>query len=152
MIELIVVLMLLSVMLAMAAPSLRGWGRGAKLTDATREVLATAHWARAEAIASATTHRLEINTTSNTYLVTRLDGTAYTPVAGEFGQANALPIGFALQLVSGGVDGNGVEFYPTARCTPAMLRVVSPTGETHELACNFPADVMRIVSPNGGTR
>ena len=151
-IELIIVLVVLSVIIGMCAPSLRGFGQSAKLNDATQQLLATTRWARSEAIATAVTHRIELDIANNAYSVVRQDGLTYVPVDGEFGHATSMPIGFTLQLASGGIDGRGIEFYPTSRSTPAVVRITTPAGMTSELASNFPADTFKVITATGGVR
>jgi len=57
-IELILVLLIISITMALAAPSLRGWSDGAKLRDAGDLFVASAKWARAQAILTGTPHVL----------------------------------------------------------------------------------------------
>src|SRR5687768_10268701 len=57
-IELVVVLVVLTVTIAITAPSLRGWSQGAKLRDAGQQLLAATAFARSQAAATATPHRL----------------------------------------------------------------------------------------------
>lgn len=142
-IEIVVVLVLIAISASLAAPSLRGWGQGAKLRDATQQLLDVAQSARSTAIARGMTHRLELDATTNSYRVTVLDGTTYAPATGEIGSAITLPAGFTLKLMSGGADGRSVQFEPTARTTPAVIRVTSGNGETSDLVCAFPADLFR---------
>lgn len=148
-IELIVVLVLLSVILAMVAPSLRGWGRSAKVNDAARDVLATATWARSAAISTAVTHRLEIAASDNTLRVSRQEGSGYVPAAGEFGNVHAIASGLRIDVTGGAEGGDAIEFYPNGRCTPATIRISAASGEYAELAAQFPADTLRRTAPRG---
>ena len=51
--ELVLVLVVLSTALAVAAPSMRGWSKGSTLRDAGDQFLAVARWARSQAVAGA---------------------------------------------------------------------------------------------------
>ena len=151
MIEIVLVLVIISSALALAAPSLRGWGQSAKLRDVSEQFVAACRWARAEAAATASTHRIDLDSAASTYSVKRQSGAEFVPVAGELGRATALPQGFTLALASGGADGRAIQFYPNGRATPAVVRFTSTAGETAEVASAFPADLFKV-TPVGGAR
>lgn len=144
-IELVIVLVVIAIMLGIAAPSLRGWGRGAELNDAARGVLTATQWARTEALATATVHRVEIDPAGTGYRVLKQDAATYSPV-GEFGTAKALPNAMTVRLASGGIAGTSIDFYPNGRCTPATIRVTSGSGGgSAEISAGFPADTFHLV-------
>jgi len=147
-IELVVVLTIISITIAMAAPSLRGWSDGAKLRDATDQFLAATQLARGQAILTATEHVLSIDPATNGYLLSTRTGETTTPVASEWGRITPMPMEFRFDLVSGGENG-AICFFPDSRCTPAVVRITSARGEITEIACNSPAEPFRIV---GGAR
>src|SRR5688500_19015861 len=97
--ELVLVLMVLAVVLAAAAPSLSGWNRGQKLQNAADAVLSAALWARAEAVATATPHRLEVDPMTGVYRVTRRDGEEWVASAGEFARDTTLSSGLSIEIV-----------------------------------------------------
>lgn len=155
-IELIVVLMLISITLAIAAPSMRGWGRGQKLKDAATEFLAATGNARARAVAEAKPFAVEIKTADNTYSVKSVEpGGERKPVPGDFGQDTALPQDFTIKLTTGGATAGPdssvaageaiLLFFPDARCTPATVEIASPTGDVMQLASQSPAEPFRKV-------
>ena len=148
MIEIVLVLVIISTALALSAPSLRGWGQGAKLRDAGEQFVSAARWARAEAIATATPHRIELDSSAASYTVTRQLGSEYAAVTGELGRPTMLPQDYRLELASGGED-QVIAFYPNGRSTPAVVRITSSGGDTVEVACAFPADLFRV-TPAGG--
>ena len=151
-IELVLVLVVLSVLMAIAAPSLRGWSRGTKLRDASEQVLAAARYARSQAVTTGANHRVEFDADSNAYRVTALDGEQYIPATGEFGRVVALPPGITLGVTREDGDVSGViAFYPSGRTTPARITLTADWGEASEIEATTAADPFRLVTANAAT-
>lgn len=146
MIELVVVLVILGIAIGITAPTLKGWGMGAKLRDASQQFVSATRYARAEAAGQAATLRLSLDPAEAAYTVLRQENGEFTEVAGEFGRATVLPPGFTLQLVSGGSESNAIDFYPNLRATPAVVRITSPTGVSTDVACDYPAGSFHVVT------
>lgn len=158
-IELILVLIILSITVALAAPSLRGWGQGQKLKNATDEFLAATGNARARAVAAAMPFAVEIKAADNTYAVKSVEpGGTRKAVPGEFGQDTKLPTDFTIKMTTGGATPSpeaGVAagesvilFYPNARCTPATVEITSPNGDVAKIESQSPAEPFRKVDTN----
>jgi type II secretion system protein H len=151
-IELILVLIIISIMLAMASPTLRGWGQGQKLRNSIDSFIAATGYARSQAVTQARPHAVEIDSTANTYLVQSIEtGGVRKPVPGDFGVANTLPEGYTIRLVSGGSTGSATDgasavnaasviFYPDARATPAVVEIKAANGEIALIECQNPAE------------
>jgi prepilin-type N-terminal cleavage/methylation domain-containing protein len=151
-IELVLVLVVLTVLLAIAAPSLRGWSRGTRLRDAGEQVLAAARYARSQAVTTGANHRVEFDAGTNAYRVTALDGEQYTPAAGEFGREIALPQGITLGVTREDGDVSGVvTFYPSGRTTPARITLSADWGETSEIEATTAAEPFRLVTADATT-
>lgn len=147
-IELVLVLMLMSLLLLAAAPSLTGWNRARRLDAASDGLLSAARWARAEAIVTAVPHRLEVDTGAGSYRVTRRDTDVFGPVTGEFGRDTILPPGVTVELSTPeGVSLTALEFYPNGRGTPARIYLVSEAGGEVILRSGGAADPLRRVEP-----
>src|SRR6185503_3394053 len=84
--ELILVMVIITLALAMAAPSLGGWGRAAKLRDTGDQFLAVTRWARSQAIADAQIYRLNLDTSAGTYWLTTQQGEQFVELGNSFGQ------------------------------------------------------------------
>lgn len=146
-VELVVVLLLIAITMALAAPSFGGWSDGSKLRNAADEFAASARWARAQAILTGTVHVLKIDSASGVYYVgTAEDGTTVTPVSGTFGRITEIPPWFSINLVRGGESGETLVFYPNGRCSPGVVQIVSARGKVAEIASLFAADPFRVVS------
>lgn len=142
-IELVVVLLIISLTTALAAPSLRGWSDGAKLRNATDEFLAATQYARSQAILTAREYVVTID--ANAYAVSVQEGSSLTPDPREFGDPTPMPTGFTLALTSGGEAPARIRFYPDARTTPGVVRITSARGEVVEIASDAPAMPYKVV-------
>ncbi|MBC8108090.1 MAG: GspH/FimT family pseudopilin, partial [Anaerolineae bacterium] len=143
--------MILSITMAMAAPSLRGWGDGAKLRNASDQFLAATQWARSRAIVSATKQVLTVDATSGSYVVAP-DATMSTSsnvvAGGEFSQPTVMPTSFSIEMLSGGETSNTIAFFPDGRSTPAAVRVTSAQGDSVQIMSVAPTQPFAIVRGN----
>ena len=118
--ELVLVMMIVMAALALAAPSMGGWGRTTKVRDAGDQFLAVTRWARSQAIADARIYRLNIDSDAGRYWLTMQEGETFVELGKNFGQAFAVPDGFSIAIVAetvgaptGGqtIDFHGVEYW-----------------------------------------
>ena len=142
-IELVLVLLLIAAALALVAPALRGWGRGAALRRAADDLVARAAWARSQAAAEAVEHRLVVAADGASYRVmVDTDGTLQ-PAPGERGQPIMLPPRLSLQLSGGASE---LRFHPTGRVSAVTVRLTADWGDAVELTCAGPAEPLRVAS------
>jgi len=99
--ELVLVLLILCIAAATAAPSLVGWGRASTVRDAGDQFLAVARWARTQALADSTIYRLNVDSREGTYWVTMQDGMNYVKPGSEFGRVFRVPDGFSIAMTNG---------------------------------------------------
>jgi prepilin-type N-terminal cleavage/methylation domain-containing protein len=143
-IEMIAVLLIIALVMAMAAPALRGWSRGAKLRDAGDHFLAATRWARSAAITTPGIFRLQAAVDGSSYELLVLDGQTWSPVSGEFGRPMRLPDGYLLTVqTTGGRSANAIDFHPNGRSTPAIVRIDDPFGGSVELQSPSHAEPFR---------
>src|SRR5688500_9566548 len=118
--ELVLVLVIISTALAMAAPALRGWSKGARLRDAGDQFLAVARWARSQAVSNSRVYRLNVDANAGRYWVTVQDGTEFVSTGSDFGQVFALPSGFGISMNEATAQQSlkAVDFFPTGRTQP----------------------------------
>jgi prepilin-type N-terminal cleavage/methylation domain-containing protein len=146
-IELVLVLVVLTVLLAIAAPSLRGWSKGAKLRDATDQVLTATRFARSQAVTTAAVHRVEVDPEAGAVRVTVQDGEQFVPAAGEGGRQVVLSPGIRPSVVRDDGDTSGtIEFRPDGRTTPATLTLTADWGETTEIVAASAAEPFRLAT------
>ena len=150
-IELILVLVIMSIMLALASPSLRGWGQGQKLRNAADDFVAATGYARTEAVARCKPYAVQIDGKANTYVVQSVEADlSRKAVDGSRGRPAELPTDFTIAVISGGSQGAAVDgqsdsgtasivFYPDARLTPAVVELKAPNGDVARVASDAPS-------------
>jgi len=146
--ELIAVLVLISTVLAIAAPSLRGFVHGRQTADTAARMLALTHLARSRAVTQGCTHRLEIDVEQGRYGLTMQQAGAFVEIEGSQGREHLLPIGVTARLVSEEEDEPlaCVEFHPDGRCDAVTIELSGADGDVLYLTCTTPSERFRIVS------
>ena len=142
-------LVLISTVLAIAAPSLRGFVHGRQTADAAARILSLTHLARSRAISGGCIHRLNIDTQTGTYWLTMQRTGAFVEIEGGHGRRYGLPAGTSA-AVDVPADDQGVsyvQFHPDGRCDPATIQLTGSQGETLQIICPSASERFRIVSP-----
>src|SRR5687768_10165499 len=75
--ELIVVLLVLSVLFAMAAPSFSGFGAGRAAHQTASQIVTLARWAREQAVTEGRAYRLNFDPVNGVYFVTAAFGAVF---------------------------------------------------------------------------
>src|SRR5437016_4959262 len=96
--ELVLVMVVACLALAIVAPSLSRWSKGAQLRDAADQFVAITRLARARAVAESTTYRLNINSQEGTYQLTMDNGSGFVQLQSSWGRTFPVPEGAQLQL------------------------------------------------------
>jgi len=148
--ELIAVLVLVSTVLAIAAPSLRGFVRGRQTAEAAASVLALTRLARSRAASWGCPHRLNFDAEAGTYGLTMQQAGAFVEIDGNHGRRFRLPVGVSVTLVppEGGESVPYVGFYPDGRCDPATVRLAGGAGDVFDVTCPSASERFTIVSPD----
>lgn len=150
-VELVLVLAVLAILMAAAAPNLRGWSRNAKLRDATDQVLASVRYARAQAIHDAVPYHLSVDPTGSTVQVLRQGGAQFVPVDDARARPVVLPDGFVLEIERlDATAARGVAFFPDGRTTPARIVLTSPWGHQTILSAPTAAQPFELLASAGG--
>jgi Tfp pilus assembly protein FimT len=150
-------MVLLTVVLAMAVPSLRGFAAGSRSRDAASQLVSMAQWAKARAAADSRVYRL--NSDGGTYWFTMQDGDDFIPTGTDFGRVFALPPEMRVELAStdfnaaSGGGGGAIDFHPDGRTDTVRLRLINDkTGAVTTIAAPSPAEPFRILSPEEADR
>ncbi len=147
-IELIVVMLILSVLFAMAAPSLSGFGAGRAAAQTASQVLTLSRWAREQAITEGRPYRLCFDSTNQLYWVMVSNGSTFQRIGTEFGRDFTVPDGVSLTLDAPQEGGLAyLEFLPSGRSQPARVRVVSKDGQSTYLASLSATEPLRALTP-----
>lgn len=142
-------LVLISTVLAIAAPSLRGFVRGRQPADAAAKVLALTNLARSQAVSRGAVHRLNIDSTQGAFWLTQQRKGAFVPVDGNLGQHFRLPMGVSISRVSSTEREleDYVEFHPDGRCDPATVELAGGARDVYWVTCDSPSARFQITTP-----
>jgi len=147
--ELIAVLVLISTVLAIAAPSLRGFVHGRQTADTAARMLALTRLARSRAICRGAIHRLNIDQESGEYWLTVQVGGAFVEMETDDGRRYELPLGVSVTADEAEVESEDsvwhVQFYPDGRCDPATLELSGSEGDVLYVTCPSPSERFRVV-------
>ena len=148
--ELILVMVILSTVLAMAAPSLRGFFASRQIQDAAAQILALTQFARSQAVSEGTTYRLNFDEDDEqpTYWLTANQSGAFEQLGVEFGRVFELPKDTELQLENVEQDGaeSYIAFEPQGIVTPATIRLIDRRGNIVKLYCPAATESFSIIS------
>lgn len=145
--ELVLVLLLISLVMALAVPSLRGFLIGRKSADAVAQVLALAQYARAQAVSTGVAYRLNVDPAKRTYWLTVQKGAAFTDLGTEFGRRFSLPelVEASWLPSAGGTPQEYIDFFPDGRSAAARLRLVDRQGRAFELGARSETEQVTVL-------
>lgn len=150
-VELVLVMGLLALLMAVAAPDLRGWSRNGKLRDATDQMMASIRYARGQAIHDAVTYRLSVDPTGTLVQVQRQEGGLFVAIDDTYAGPIIMPDGFVVEIdrLDGGLSAV-VDFFPDGRTTPARIVLTAPWGRQVVMAAPTAAQPFELVASAGG--
>ena len=148
--ELVLVMVLVSTVLAMAAPSLRGFLAGRQGAEAAAQVLSLTHLARSRAVTQGRIYRLNIDTETNTYWLTMQQAGAFVELGCEHGRRFRFPdsVSVTLELPPADAQASFVQFYADGRSDQATIGLIGRRGEAFEITCPSASERFRVVSPS----
>jgi prepilin-type N-terminal cleavage/methylation domain-containing protein len=145
--ELVMVMVIVCVVLAAAAPSFRGIWSGRRADDAAYQLLAVANWAQSQAVTERQVYRLSIDRQTSQYVLTTQQQGAFVPLGKEMGRVFDLPEDMRLSLVRGdGSNVDHVDFYPSGRVDPAIIEITALKGSAIRIVCQTPTEMFHIQS------
>ncbi|HEV8292842.1 MAG TPA: GspH/FimT family pseudopilin [Tepidisphaeraceae bacterium] len=148
--ELVLVLLILTIAMAIAAPSLRNFWKGNRVKDAGEQLAYITRLARTQAISDGAVYRLGIDANGAGYAlyVQQAEGFVLIPT-NNF----ALPEETRLEVTK--ADGSAVDhidFFPNGRTEPASIRLSAAGYNDIVLTCPSPTETFSLVSADGGVR
>jgi prepilin-type N-terminal cleavage/methylation domain-containing protein len=156
--ELVLVLAILAITVAAAAPVLSNFARGRRVEEAARQFVALTHWARSQAINDGVTFQILIDTSAGSWRVNVQDGemsgvgsdATFVQASGPFGRVYTAPEGVEIQSELPVINGQrAITFDPTGRCDTGSVRFVG-NGSQVTVSCDAPIETFRILKDNGG--
>ena len=151
-IELVLVLMIIAICAAIAAPTLSGFARGRALPNASIELVTTARWCRVKALSDGLQYRLNFDTTAGKWWVTKDDGnTAFADVTEDMGREYIVPEGVVIANIefqtapdARSDAGTYISFFPGGKTEVAKVTL---TYEDHSaiIECDTPLGSYHVV-------
>jgi len=141
-------------LLALAAPSLRGFMASRQTADAAAQVLALTQLAGSRAVAQGSVYRLNIDPQTGTYWLSVQQGGTFVDLNCEFGRRFRLPEGASvcLRTPAAGAPPSYVQFYPNGRTEEATVELTGRQGEVFQVVCDSATEAFRVVSPAEASR
>jgi prepilin-type N-terminal cleavage/methylation domain-containing protein len=144
--ELVLAMVVICTVLAMAAPSLRGFFSSHKVTDAAAEMVALTQLARSLAASEGRVYRLNLDPARGTYWLTAQRQGTFERARGEFGRVFRLPDGVRAtwQAPTLGQAEGHVQFYPNGMAEQAAIRIEGRQGEVADVICPSAAEPFEV--------
>jgi len=153
--ELILVMVILSTVLAMAAPSLRCFFASRQTHDAAAQILALTQLARSQAISEGIVYRLNFDTRQRTYWLTAQQAGIFEQLKTGLGQIFTLPKDMVMELED--IEEQDMDmflsFTPYGTVTAGTVRLIDRRGRALEVTCPTVTESFSIVELeyNNGT-
>jgi len=146
--ELVLVMVIICTVLAMAAPSLRGFFASRKTVDAAAQLTALAHLARSCAVAEGKTYRLNLDTEAGTYWLTAQHGGGFRKLGTEFGRVFSLPEGTraSWKEPAEAAFRRYLTFSPGGRTDATTIELRGLQGEVVCVTCPSPTERFSVVA------
>ena len=141
-------MVILSAVLAMAAPSLRGFFDSRQTQDAAAQILALTRYARSQAVSQGMTYRLNLDDREAKYWLTANQSGAFEELGIEFGTVFSLPKDTVLELEDIEQDGDEafIAFTSQGTVTPCTVRLIDRRGDVVELRCPAATESFSIIT------
>jgi type II secretion system protein H len=149
--ELILVMVIISTVLALASPSLRGFFASRKTNDAAAQIVSMTQLARSQAIAEGRTYRLNLDVKQGSYQLTVKEGGAFRELFTEFGRVFLLPDDTSFELEKDAEGEEGVEqyidFFPQGHTEASTIRLTDRRGDVYEIVCYSSTERFQVIVP-----
>ncbi len=144
--ELVFVLLILAGVLALAMPSLRGFGEARQVRDTASNVLVLAKYARFRAVCEGREYRLCIDRAQYRYWLETTGEEGFERPLSSFGRVFFFPETMLVEwFESDAVERKGyIAFAPNGRSDAARLHLTGRLGTVIEVGCEAPGEPFRI--------
>ena len=144
--ELIIVMLIVCTVLAMAAPSLRGFFASRRTADAVDQILALTMYARTQAVSDGRVYRLNFDLDAGTYWLTAQAEGGFQGLGSEFGRTFSFPQETRADWEdSSDASANGyIQFYPSGRVDPCTIQLENPQGRIFRISCLSPTEAFTV--------
>lgn len=145
-IELILVMLILTTVLGMAGPKLRGFFSRHQIDDTAARIIALTQFAKSQSVCEGRTYRLNFDQSRAIYWLTVQDQGAYRDLYTEWGRVFKLPQDLSMKLWDLALDGSRhyVEFTALGRTTPGTIQLIGPKGQTRQVMCRSATEAFAV--------
>ncbi len=145
--ELILVMLILTTVLALSGPSLKGFFSMRQIDSAAAQIIALTQYAQSQAVCEGRIYRLNLDVIHRTYWLTVQDQGAFVDPDTEWGRVFQLPEDVGLEVIDFKMDGlvYYVEFSPLNRTTPGLIRLTSLKGDRFNIMCRSATEPFTLV-------
>lgn len=145
--ELILIMIILCTVLAMAAPSLRGFFSSRQLNDITEQILAMTRYAKVQSVFESRYYRVNFDPQQRLYWISSRRESQYQRLDSNFGNLYSIPADIDISFDNVSYD-NGIyyfEFNPEGYSQEAAVRLRDNQDTVQEVVCYSPAENYEIV-------
>ena len=145
--ELILIMIILCTVLAMAAPSLRGFFTSRQLNDMTEQILAMTRYAKVQAVFESRYHRVNFDPYQRLYWISSRRESLYERLDNNFGNLYSIPAEIDVTFDNVSYE-DGIyyfEFDPEGYSKEAAVRLKDNQDNIQEVICYSPAENYEIV-------
>lgn len=144
--ELVLVLLLTSMILALSVPQLSGFLKGRRAADASAQILALANYARTQAVGTGSVYRLNLDEQTQTYWLSIQRGVEFYELGSEFGRHFTLPqeIKAKWDPVQGG-SASWIDFHPDGRVAATALELTDLDGRKTVIGCRSETEPLVVL-------
>ena len=148
--ELILVMVIISTLLAIASPSLQGFFASRRTDDAASNMLSLIKLARSLSISEGRIYRFNIDSEESSYRLTAAEKGIFTELNNEFGRDFMLPDDTSVELEK--QDKNNaaeqyIEFYPEGKSEPGTITLTDRRGDVIKILSSSPFELYHIEVP-----
>ncbi|MBN2064032.1 MAG: hypothetical protein JW745_04445 [Sedimentisphaerales bacterium] len=145
--ELILVMIVLCTVLAMAAPSLRGFFANREISDVSYTISALLNYASGQAVTQGNYYRFNYSDDTNQFWLTSIRNGNYELLRNDYGRRFDIPRDIKVYITDWPMlDGcHCVEFSPLGRKTAGRMRLVNPQENTVDIICQSITEPYQVV-------
>lgn len=150
--ELILVMIILCTVLAMAAPSLKGFFSSRQLNDISEQILTMTRYAKVHSVFEGNPYRINFDLSRRYYWLSSLNGSQYERLKNNFGRYFSIPTEIDVDFKDLENE-NGVYYFsfsPQGYSKPSRIRLEDNRDNILEIVCYSPIENYEIVKIYNG--
>lgn len=150
--ELILVMIILCTVLAMAAPSLRGFFSSRQINDISENILTMTRYAKVQAIFDSNMYRVNFDMTRRLYWISSLSDSQYERLKTDFGNYCQIPEDMKFQFENVSKEGAiyYLQFDPKGYSSQCRIRLQDNKDNILEIICRTPSENYELVKIYNG--